>query len=760
MTFDASHKFNVYANAELRGFDQKQWVNPLGEFSFNSLNALADGAASSFVRTPTAQHSVGHVWQGVFAVSDAWYVSQSTRSQYAPGGRGLMVQYGLRIDAERFAPAPALNPQVLSIFGVRTDHVPSAIAPQPMIGLTWNVGEFRQQSGVAVRTETRSRLDAGIRLYRGTASPLSVATVARRTGLADALQQLQCFGAAAPRPDWVAYAQSEALAPTQCLDGTSPALAQTTPPVSLFAPTYSIPQSWRSEVNWTWLFSGQVSGNLSATFVQNIHQADPFDLNFRASPRFALTREAGRPVFVSPNSIDPASGQVATTDSRISEAYAQITEQRSDLASSQRQLTAGLTLRFGTSGFVSAMASTPAKVNATIKGWYSYADSRSEVRGFSGSTGGDPSATFWTRGTTPHHTVQLVWNAQLDRWVSISISGRLSSGTPFTPFVNRDINGDGYANDRAFVFNTATTSDPFLRAGMATLLASGSPQARACLTTQVAMLADHNSCVGPWSVTLGTITVTVGPFRLGLGNRGALTLYVNNALGGLDQALHGTKQLRGWGQQAFVDPVLVNVRGFDPTSQQFRYTVNPRFGSSAAYRELFRPPFRVTVDFRLDIGRNLSSQALTSFVKHGLEDDRVTVDGLKAAMLRSASLMEAGGLSRILQQRDSLALTSAQVAQLRAFAFGLDAQRDSLYADLARTLTSPGVNLHSTEIRDRWNTAIVASVRAAYTTGAGARAVLSEPQLAWLRARHLSNSLEYSPDWLTRTLRTPQLLPR
>jgi len=37
---------------------------------------------------------------------------------------------------------------------------------------------------------------------------------------------------------------------------------------------------------------------------------------------------------------------------------------------------------------------------------------------------------------------------------------RFTSGTPFTPLVASDINGDGYANDRAFIANPATTADP------------------------------------------------------------------------------------------------------------------------------------------------------------------------------------------------------------------------------------------------------------------------------------------------------------
>ena len=45
------------------------------------------------------------------------------------------------------------------------------------------------------------------------------------------------------------------------------------------------------------------------------------------------------------------------------------------------------------------------------------------------------------------------------------------SGAPYTPIVSGDINGDGSSrNDRAFIFNPATTADTAIANGMARLL--------------------------------------------------------------------------------------------------------------------------------------------------------------------------------------------------------------------------------------------------------------------------------------------------
>ena len=43
--------------------------------------------------------------------------------------------------------------------------------------------------------------------------------------------------------------------------------------------------------------------------------------------------------------------------------------------------------------------------------------------------------------------------------VLVNLNGSFRSGSAFTPAVAGDINGDGYSNDRAFVYSPATTAD-------------------------------------------------------------------------------------------------------------------------------------------------------------------------------------------------------------------------------------------------------------------------------------------------------------
>src|SRR2546425_11185189 len=60
-----------------------------------------------------------------------------------------------------------------------------------------------------------------------------------------------------------------------------------------------------------------------------------------------------------------------------------------------------------------------------------------------------------------------------------------------------------------------------------------------------------------------------------------ISLLTVNLLGGLDEWLHGTANLHGWGFAAAPDPVLLYVRSFDPVARRFSYGVNGRVGATA-----------------------------------------------------------------------------------------------------------------------------------------------------------------------------------
>jgi hypothetical protein len=75
--------------------------------------------------------------------------------------------------------------------------------------------------------------------------------------------------------------------------------------------------------------------------------------------------------------------------------------------------------------------------------------------------------------------------------------------------------------------------------------------------------------------------------------------------------LHDDDNLKGWGQFAVPDASLLYVRGFDPTTQRYRYEVNQRFGATNPQFSAFRAPVTLTAMIRVDVGPTRERQMLT-----------------------------------------------------------------------------------------------------------------------------------------------------
>src|SRR5207249_3460962 len=129
----------------------------------------------------------------------------------------------------------------------------------------------------------------------------------------------------------------------------------------------------------------------------------------------------------------------------------------------------------------------------------------------------------------------------------LTLGLQVASGERFTPMVATDVNGDGAINDRAFIPDPATTTDSATAAAMRALLAHGSASARNCLERQLDHLASRGSCQAPWTVA-NALVVKFNPTKIGLPKRATISLQVINPLGLADLALHGSNDVRGWGQ--------------------------------------------------------------------------------------------------------------------------------------------------------------------------------------------------------------------
>jgi hypothetical protein len=393
-------------------------------------------------------------------------------------------------------------------------------------------------------------------------------------------------------------------------------------------------------------------------------------VNFAGRPQFVLGGEGGRPMFVSTSGIDPTSGIVSPVESRLAADFGSVTSRVSDLRGYGGQLMARVSpdvfARGTNSSFVGSLT-------------YSLQSSRRQYRGFDGAAFGDPRLVEWSPGNDDiRHVVVVAAGIATQRFGVLTVFGRLQSGLPFSPLVQGDVSGDGIALQRAFVPDLAVSGDTLLDTKLRNLVASGSSAARACILSQMGHVPERNGCRGPWSTSLNMQWSFPAPSRWG--GRVSPNLYVQNVLGGVDQLLHGSDRLRGWGSPVALDPILLVPRGFDLDAHRFRYDVNPRFANTRSSLATSVNQFRLTLDVAIDLTTDFDVQQLRRAIEPQRSASgyvRRSADSIASLYLRRTSSI----YKLLLAQRDSLLLSREQVHTLEV--------ADSVYSERVRALFAP-----------------------------------------------------------------------
>jgi hypothetical protein len=689
--FSTNNKHRLKFTTELRreSYSQDQTTNQNGSFSFNSIADLQAGRPAFYSRQLGQRVQAGSEYLLGISLGDSYKRTND-----------LQLQYGLRVDANRFAAEPGLNADVDRIFGTRNDRVPNDVYLSPRLGFSWTYGTAAQIAAFdGAARGPRAVVRGGIGVFQNTPNASLIGGAIDNTGLPTAVQQLTCVGAAAPIPNWQSYVDDPANVPAQCADGSMGSVfASSVPNVTLFARDFAAQRSLRSNLQWNGpVLDNRFNATVEATWSRNMNQSGAYDLNFDAgAQRFTLPYENDRPVYARPGSIVPATGAIALGDARVSPLFNRVSELRSDLVSEARQLRVGLSpIRFS-SGFTWSLN-------------YILGSTREQSRGFS-STVGNPTSVEWGRaGFDSRHQITYTLGYNFFDAVRVNWFGQFRSGTPFTPLVIGDVNGDGYNNDRAFVFDPATTGlDASLAAGMRALLDAGAPEARACLLQQKGTLAARNGCEGPWT-SQATLNFSFNPLKVRLPQRANLNFQLSNPFAAADLLLHGEGRLHGWGQVAFPDNGLLYVRGFDPAAKQYRYEVNSRFGNSSPQANGFRSPVTLTAMMRIDVGPSRERQVLTQQLDRGRR-----TQGDKAAEALLKAQYGSGGIinpmAQILRQSDTLQLTGPQADSLATLNRWYVIRLDSIWTPVAKYLATLPREYDQGEAYGRYKEAREASV--------------------------------------------------
>jgi hypothetical protein len=658
------HRFKALAWGRADGLEQQGISNSLGTFSFNSIDDFEAGKPASFSRTLNQPDRSGSVWNTAAALAH----------QFSPS-RFFGLLYGARVEADGFFDSPARNEALEAALGVKSGSAPMRVHVSPRFGFTYTYnrdkdnGSGTNQSPVGrfFRT-TVGVIRGGIGEFRDLLRPGILADASAATGLEGGTSTLSCVGAAVPVVDWSKFSGDPSEIPTECRDGSG-ALAERAPAVTLIDPSYDVPRSWRGSLDWSTNLPKQLLLRVGGLVSYDLSQPGNVDANFAGAQKITLTNEGNRPVYVSQLGIDPGSGSVSASESRISNDFGRVGTRVSDLRGYGGQLNIGLSpdvFKFRTK--YSFFGST----NYTLQ-W-----TRRQFRGFDGAGFGDPRDKEWAAsGTDARHVIVLTGGFSHRKTGTITFFSRLQSGLPYTPIVQGDVNGDGRGGDRAFVPDPAKETDTQLASQMRSLIDNANGNARDCLLASLGRAASRNGCRGPWTQSLNIQWRPPMPRKWG--GRVVPNVYLQNVLAGIDQAFHGSN-LHGWGSQIAPDATLLIPKGFDRDANRFRYDVNPRFGQTRVGRGIGRDPFRIVIDFSINLSTNFDLQRLRRAVepvKSPRGWERRSADSLASFYLSNTSSIH----KMLLGESDSLFLSPAQIKALKS--------ADSVYSARVREIYVP-----------------------------------------------------------------------
>jgi hypothetical protein len=680
--------------------------NGYGTFSFNSLGDLETGRPASYTRVPSELTGTAERYYAGIYLGDGWRVSHS-----------LGLTYGLRLDGSRYGQRMAVTPALASVATGDRGQVPSELLLTPRLGFRYDLLDRRNWT-----------IDGGIGGFAGAANIESLASSWQQTG--DSESSLVCVGPAAPHPEWMRYTADPRAIPTVCAGGAS-VFSSNVAPATVFDPHFGSPRTWRASLGAGGNLTGTWGLQLDGLMLHGTHLPSALDRNLVPSASFTLPEESGRPVYAALGAVEPLTGGIGPRASRRDVSLGPVRELGSRGESWSTQLTASM------NGFIAG--------KTLLSFSYSLTKSRLLQGGIpapgipEATTAGDPARLQRTEAFfAPRHMFELMATGGVGRRMRVSAIARLSSGLPFTPLVGSDVNGDGFANDRAFIFDPATTADTLLSRGMTRLQDAAPGAVRDCLRRQAGRIAAPGSCRTPWSPS---INFRAELFALGNINsrRLIVTFTASNVTAAADYWLHGADNLRGWGQYPSPDATLLVVKSFNPVQRVFNYAVNPHFGQPVG-GGLLLLPFRIAVQARITIGSDPRYQPLMNAIEAGTGNSSQSIRASLEERIHNAPAVV---LQMAAADTAALELTLVQRAQLQVAADSLNPRIEQAVDSLAASLMMRGPMTAVRRARLQQRTA----------------GVVSLVQLARDQTRQILTSEQWAklPAWLLRTPQEDQL---
>lgn len=569
---DQVHRIRTGVSYDVQESTDRSTDNLFGSFRFASLEDLERNTPDRFERTLTEREAESGRSNLGFHFGDTWRVNEP-----------LEFTFGFRWDRSELLQRPDYNPLVDEMLGRRTDITPASVAMSPRFGFNYRLpGEGRN----------RRTLSGGLGYFAGRAPTNIFSQAVRQTGMPNAEQRLICIGSGVPFPDWDRYVEDLSFVPVTCADdtgGLAPTQSSRAPSITLIDPEQSLPGSIRFDINLRTPLPTGLNGNFRYQYSLGRGLWGYQDINLDQN-HVSKIGEEERLFFGNLNAITTRTGTVSMVSSRLHPEFSHVYDVTSTLASVSHQVTARVD------------GALPWAFRGNVNYTLSFTKDQGSGSLQAMTTAGNPNVAEWaTASNDRRHALNLSLTRVFAPNFEITADSRISSGAPYTPLVNRDINGDGLRNDRPFVYDPAVVADSALATGMTRLLEVAPGRVRDCLVSQMGQVAARNSCRNGWTQSLN-FRVNYRPELPRLARRTTITADFRNALTALDLLIYGKDNMRGWGEGQRADANLLEVRSYNRQTQSFRYEVNEGFGQDNRGPNAFRNAFSVTVSARVTLG--------------------------------------------------------------------------------------------------------------------------------------------------------------
>lgn len=585
------HTFKLGTNNILANAENTFWLNGNGSYFFSSLNNFRNGVASNYRRSmracpvPLIANRNGEqvicpeydvpvsgfdVLEWSVYAQDEWQATEK-----------LQVTAGLRYGGTSFRDEPLRVDTLERTLGVATGVVPDFSGLSPRLSFMYDATDAHALRG-------------GVGLLIGRTPLVLAGNVFQTEKL---FRQLECTGAGIPRLDvgeWLSSPDGQ-LNPAGCAGGAT--ARQGVPEFSVFSRGFELPRTLKANLGYEGVLPSGTRFSADVIFSDTRRNFTVLDANLRDSV-FTLTSEAGRPVYVPAARLGGGFTSTRQADRSRNVGFDRVYVNTSDGEARAWNLNFEVDQNLGA---VLQVGLRYGYNRASDNGSFSCCTSNEGFTGtptagnpnFYGNPGDAERGTWAPSDFERRHVLvaNFLWRAPL----GFRLNGifRSQSGTPWTPVVDGDVNGDGARfNDRAFVSRALQFNSPADAARFQSVLADFD-----CIREQEGEIARRNSCRNPgWNsldLRLSKEVRTFGAQRL------ELLVDVFNVLNGLNE---------DWGRYVTVatsSTNLLKAERYDATTGQIVYSVNYDPAAEAGQRGFgeARPlPFGDPFQFQVQLG--------------------------------------------------------------------------------------------------------------------------------------------------------------